>query len=117
MNPGTDWIDQTRRVLDALRAGTDDVTADGTPSGSHPGDCRWCPVCQVAAVVRGERPELTAALADVLTATAAALRTFAEATRPDVPADDHVHDGADDEAEGEAAPETAPPPVQWIDIA
>ena len=74
MNPGTDWIDQARRLLDTLRPS--DVPADGTAE-SHPSDCRWCPVCQVAAVLRGERPEVTAALADVLTATATALRTFA----------------------------------------
>ena len=111
MNPGTDWIDQARRVLDALRAGNGTAApADGEGSGSHSADCRWCPVCQVAAVVRGERPELTAALADVLTATATALRTFAEAAHPDAP--------AEAEAEEEAAPEAVPfPAVQRIDIA
>ena len=101
MNPATDWIDQARRVLDALRAPAEGV--DGAPHGS---DCRWCPICQVAAVVRGERPEVTAALADVLTATATALRTFAAAA----------------EAPQESAPEEdetgAPPPaVQQIEIA
>ena len=45
--------------------------------GRRPSDCRWCPLCQAAAVVRGERPEVSAALADMLTATAAALRSFA----------------------------------------
>ena len=58
-------------------------------------------------MVRGERPEVTAALADVLTASATALRTFAGrrpggAARPaDAPAD-------------EADPH---PPVQQIEIA
>jgi hypothetical protein len=116
MNPGTDWMDQARRVLDALRAGNGDAaTADGTPPGGHSDDCRWCPVCQVAAVVRGERPELTAALADVLTATATALRTFAEATHPDTPADSDT--GAEDEDEDGATAGTTSPPVQRIDIA
>ena len=100
MNPGTDWIDQARRVLDALR------TSGGDASEEHSSDCRWCPVCQVAAVVRGERPEVTAALADVLTATATALRTFAAAaetaTAP-VPEPDEAED--------------PPPAVQQIDIA
>ena len=64
-------------------------------------------MCQAAAVVRGERPEVTAALADVLTATAAALRNFAEAAEGDA----HV---APDEPEAEAA---EPPPVQEIEIA
>ena len=108
MNPGTDWIDSARRVLDALGAGQQTgAPDDGTPSGSHSADCRWCPVCQVAAVVRGERPEVTAALADVLTTAAAALREFAtDLTPPEKPAADEP---ADEPAE--------PSPVQRIDIA
>jgi hypothetical protein len=106
MNPATDWIDQARRVLDAL-AGTAGSTpdAEGTPHGS---DCRWCPICQVAAVVRGERPEVTAGLADVLTATASALRTFAaaaEGSTTSAPGDDEAESG------------DPPPPVQQIEIA
>jgi hypothetical protein len=120
MNPGTDWIEQARQVLDTLRQATassaqDGATApaDGTAASSaHSADCRWCPVCQVAAAVRGERPELTAALADVLTATATALRTFAEAAHPGAPADAG--------AAAEPTPETdvdPQPAVQRIDIA
>ena len=58
-------------------------------------------------MVRGERPEVTAALADVLTASATALRTFAAAGEPGAPS-------AADPAAEEADP---PPPVQQIDIA
>ena len=102
MNPGTDWIDQARRLLDVLRTG--DAPADG----GHASDCRWCPVCQTAAVVRGERPDVTEALADLLTATSTALRTFAEAGGP-----------ATEAAEPETAAEDGdpPPPVQQIEIA
>src|SRR5688572_29249966 len=82
MTDGTEWIDQARRVLDTLRSGIADG-AERSADGTHAADCRWCPVCQLAAVARGERPELTAALADVLTATATALRAFAaEGTPP-----------------------------------
>jgi hypothetical protein len=105
MNPATDWIEQARRVLDALRAPS--VAAPGEEGDAHAADCRWCPICQVGSVVRGERPEVTAALADVLTATATALRTFAADTDParaDAPAP---------EPEGGASA----PPVQQIDIA
>jgi len=101
MNPGTDWIEQGRRLLETLRSSTD------VPEGEHGSDCRWCPVCQAAAVVRGERPEVTAALADVLSTAAAALRTFAESggtTSAPVDVDEHTEDG-----EG--------PAVQQIDIA
>ncbi|MCF6745469.1 hypothetical protein E9529_14560 [Blastococcus sp. KM273128] len=73
MTSGADWAEQARRLFDAVRSGA------GPDAGEHGGDdCRWCPVCQVAAVLRGERPEVTAALADVLTTAATALRSFAE---------------------------------------
>jgi hypothetical protein len=109
MNPGTDWIEQGRRLLETFRSSTE------APDGEHAADCRWCPVCQAAAVVRGERPEVTAALADVLTTAAAALRTFAEAgaesgagseggSTPPVDVEDDDEDGAQ-------------PAVQQIDIA
>jgi hypothetical protein len=103
MNPGTDWIQQGRLLLDALRSGLGDAPA---AAQDHASDCRWCPVCQAAAVVRGERPEVTAALADVLTATATALRNFA-AEGADPP-------GADVEDEAE---DGDPPGVQQIEIA
>lgn len=110
MTTGADWLDSARRLIEALRpeADPDDATTAGGPAahGEHGGDCRWCPVCQVAAVVRGERPEVTAALADVLTTTAAALRTFAgEQPAPSAGA-------ATDEDPGDE-----PPSVQRIEIA
>jgi hypothetical protein len=78
---GADWVEQARRLMETLRA---TAPADSTTAASSPADaaapdsdCRWCPLCQAAAVVRGERPEVSAALADILTATAAALRQFA----------------------------------------
>jgi hypothetical protein len=105
MNPGTDWIEQGRRLLETLRSGVDAAPADA--DGAEHSDCRWCPVCQVAAVVRGERPEVTAALADELTTAATALRTFA-AAGGDAP-------GAT--AEPDEAGEGDAPAVQQIDIA
>ena len=110
MNSGTEWIDQARRVLDALRAAPGDAAGDAT--GTHASDCRWCPVCQAAAVIRGERPEVTAALADVLTATATALRAFAAEAATQAPADAAAEDP---EADGEEPEE--PPMVQRIEIA
>jgi hypothetical protein len=117
---GADWLDQARRLMETLRDATaQGTTAQGTtaqgataqgataqdpPAAADPGpaaspadpgpaggDCRWCPLCQAAAMVRGERPELSAALADILATTAAALRSFAgpaaapaqESTAPD----------------------------------
>ncbi len=107
MNPATDWIDQARGLLDLLTQGM------APPEGSdHDSDCRWCPVCQAAAVVRGERPEVTAALADVLTSAAAALRTLADGDRPAAP--EPSAGPAGPPADGPGDP---PPVIQRIVIA
>src|SRR5688572_11181343 len=111
MNPATDWIDQARGLLDMLKQGMS-TPAEGDDGAGHGSDCRWCPVCQAASVVRGERPEVTAALADVLTSAAAALRTLAEADRPAAP-----EPAADPTPEPAAGPGDPPPVVQRIEIA
>ena len=107
MTPATDWLDQAQRLVEALRSGSSArATTDGATAGEaatgHSADCRWCPV---AAVVRGERPEVTAALADLLATAATALRTVAEAGQPAEPADEPAED------------DEPPAPVQRIDIA
>ena len=105
MNDAPDWVEQARRLVTGLGQTLGPVLRETDAAGAHPADCRWCPVCQVAAVVRGERPEVTDALADVLTAAAAALRTVSE--RASAPAPEA------------RAQEPAPPapPVQHIEIA
>ncbi len=110
MTTGADWIDQAHRLLDAFVQGqAASASAPSTADGSSHADCSWCPLCQAASVVRGERPEVTAALADVLTATATALRTFAESAQPAEPSPTPATDDG---------PETEPPPaVQRIEIA
>ncbi|WP_116452469.1 hypothetical protein [Blastococcus litoris] len=105
MTPGTDWIDQAQRLVEAVRGSLASAVPPADGEAGHSADCRWCPVCQVAAVVRGERPEVTAALADLLTTAAAALRTVAEAGQPAPPATAPAQDGE------------PPAPVQQIDIA
>lgn len=45
----------------------------------HPKDCQWCPLCQFAAVLRGERPELTARVAEAGAALVTALRALLDA--------------------------------------
>ena len=112
MSTGSEWLDQARRLLDVFVEEQAAASAAATRSGTtapHGADCAWCPLCQAAAVVRGERPEVTAALADVLTATAAALRTFAESAEPAAPPPPAGADVA-------PAPEPSPA-VQSIEIA
>lgn len=42
-------------------------------------ECRWCPLCQFVAVVRGERPDVTARVAEVGSTLATALRAVVDA--------------------------------------
>jgi hypothetical protein len=125
MTSGNEWLEQAQRLFEALRApGTPapstppgassaDPATDPSSAEAHPSDCRWCPVCQFAAVLRGERPEVTEALADILTTTATALRTFAEAAQAQSQSPSPPGAAEPDDAEA-----GAPPPVaQRIEIA
>jgi hypothetical protein len=113
MTTGAEWLDTARRVLDTFLA-PPAPAAEGTGEGiSHADTCRWCPVCQAVAVARGERPEVSAALADLLTTSAAALRTFAES----VPVPPHEGPSDVPHTSGDADPDAPPAPtVQRIDI-
>jgi hypothetical protein len=108
MTAASDWLDQARRLLDAVVQGQAAPAAAG--EARHRADCAWCPLCQAAAVVRGERPEVTAALADVLTATATALRAFAAEGTP-------ASSTAGEPDRAEPADGDPPPTVQRIEIA
>ncbi len=122
MTEETDWVEQARRLvaglgLDGLGQAGPGQAGDALGAGHVPGgDCRWCPVCQLAAVAR--RPEVSEALADALTSAAVALRALAAAAE---------QTAAERAAERTAAPPPAgttdgppaPPaaPVQRIEIA
>ena len=113
MTAGSDWVEQTRRLMEGL-AGSPGATGHGAATAAD-GDCRWCPLCQAAAMLRGERPEMTAALADILAASATALRQFAG---------EPTGEPGREPAGGDARPDTAPeesarggaPAVQRIEL-
>ena len=121
MTTGADWMDTARRVMDTFltppaASAADPAAPTAGAATAHADTCRWCPVCQAMAVARGERPEVTAALADLLTTTASALRTFAESG--DVPASGNGPAAASEEPAPEDDDADAPPArtVQRIDI-
>jgi hypothetical protein len=104
---GSDWGEQLHRLVDGVRGLLADSSRIGEGAGHSP-ECRWCPLCQTVAVVRGERPEMSAALADLLTSTAAALRSFSES---------HPAGPSWADATTAEAPSEPPPEVQRIEIA
>jgi hypothetical protein len=77
--------EEAQRLLTAIQEWAQ-RTMPAPPSG-HPGpECQWCPLCQVASVLRGEHPELTERLAEAGTAVAAAMRAMLDAAGKLVPA-------------------------------
>jgi hypothetical protein len=52
------------------------------PDGHMGAECQWCPLCQFMSVVRGERPEVTARVAEAGTALATAFRALMDAATP-----------------------------------
>jgi hypothetical protein len=138
--PGPDWVEQARRFAAGLAAehagtGLTDVLggllgdpAAGRPdagaTADHSAECRWCPLCTGLAALRGRRPDILEALADVLAGAATALRTSARTTPdgsdagrpPDAPATGVPTDAT--APPEETVPDRTPTPtVQRIDVA
>jgi hypothetical protein len=87
MTAGADWAEQARHLLEAVKAA---AAAEG---GQPAGECKWCPHCQLLAVLRGDRPEVSAVIDDVLATASAALRSFSgePAAEPAGHADEPSH--------------------------
>lgn len=81
-------------------------TFPAPPDGHGGPECQWCPLCQFAAVLRGERPEVTERVAEAGTALMSAMKAFMEA--------------ASSAAPGQSRPKPGPGPdggrVQRIDL-
>ena len=64
------------------RTGSDKL--NGIATGGP--ECCWCPVCQLIATLRGDRPELTERFAETQTAVSGLLRALADAVSGPAPA-------------------------------
>jgi hypothetical protein len=100
-------LDRAEPGLRALLAGLRERVeqASGT---EHSAACTWCPLCATVGLLRGERPELAAAIAAHAGGLVAALRTILTPP-PTGPA------GSAGSA-GSAGPPPEPPPVQHIEV-
>ncbi|MGI8761154.1 MAG: hypothetical protein ACR2LF_07650 [Jatrophihabitantaceae bacterium] len=80
--------------------------------GARPSDCQWCPICQLMAVVRGERPDVSERVAEAGTALASALRAVL-----DVATGAEAGPGAAAAGGPSRRPRPGRPRVQRIDLA
>jgi hypothetical protein len=81
------------------------------PSGIPGPECQWCPLCQLASILRGEHPELAERVAEAGAAVTGAVRALVDAAARHVP---HPPEGA-----AATAPARRPSPaprVEHIDL-
>jgi hypothetical protein len=81
-NPAAPLIGEALRLVSSVQDWAQDWAHRGSGEANerHTGsDCQWCPLCQMAAVLRGEHPEITDRVAEAGTALAGALRALVEA--------------------------------------
>ncbi|WP_375498282.1 hypothetical protein [uncultured Jatrophihabitans sp.] len=52
------------------------------PSGHGGPECQWCPLCQLASVLRGEHPEITERMAEAGAAISTAVRLLIDSATP-----------------------------------
>lgn len=80
----TDLVDGwgAHPAASAAAGGGETPPAGESARASSPPECQWCPLCQLIALVRGDRPELAQPLADAATAAVAALRAVIDAAAP-----------------------------------
>ena len=102
-------LDRAEPGLRTLLAGLRE-RAEQAPAAEHSAACTWCPLCATVGLLRGERPELAAAIvqhADGFVATLRAILTppTAGPTGPHSPAGP-AHPGHPPQ----------PPPVQHIEV-
>ena len=77
-NPAAPLISEALRLVSSVQDWA--RRSCGEAGERHTGsDCQWCPLCQFAAVLRGEHPEVTDRVAEAGTALAGALRALVEA--------------------------------------
>jgi hypothetical protein len=82
--PGSPLIGEATRLIGVVGDWARQ-TFPAPPDGHGGPECQWCPLCQFAAVLRGERPEVTERVAEAGTALMSAMRAFIDAAASSAP--------------------------------
>lgn len=94
--------DEAAKLLDAVQDWARRSFGDSAHIATGAPECTWCPVCQLIAVLRGDRPDISDKVADATASVVAALRA--------------VVDAAANPAGGAGAAPPRPPRMQRIDL-
>ena len=94
--------DEAAKLLDAVQDWARRSFGDSAHIATGAPECTWCPICQLIAVLRGDRPEISDKIADATASVVSALRA--------------VVDAAANPAEEAGAAPPKPPRVQRIDL-
>jgi hypothetical protein len=103
--------DEAGRLLGAVAQWARETFPAPGPDGQLAADCQWCPVCQLMAVLRGERPDVTERVSEAGTALLSAVRSFVDSTLVTGGGHQHPHPYPPDSARPASTPR-----VQHIDL-
>ena len=81
-SPGQPLADEAMRLLGAAQEWVRQNFPASGPEGHLGPECQWCPLCQFMAVLRGDRPDVTARVAEAGAALANAFRALVDAASP-----------------------------------
>ena len=102
------FAEEAAKLVDAVREWVQRTFPEperhSATSAIGPPECRYCPLCQAIAALRGERPEMTARVADALIAAAGVFGALAHSLARPVA------------AEPPDRPAAGPPAVHRIDL-
>jgi hypothetical protein len=84
--------DEAGRLLEAVQDWARSTFGEGPTARMSTGaaECEWCPLCQLVAVLRGERPEATEKIVAAGTAVMSALRAVLDQGSRPTPSEPRV---------------------------
>jgi hypothetical protein len=104
-------LDRAEPAVRTLLAGLRERVEQAPDAAEHSAACTWCPLCTTVGLLRGERPELAAAIVQHADGFVAALRAILTP-----PATDQASSAGPASSAGLADRPPEPPPVQHIEV-
>jgi hypothetical protein len=71
--------DEAAKLVDAVQDWVRRTLGDGSHIATGAPECTWCPICQLVAVLRGDRPDIAEKITEASASVIAALRAVVDA--------------------------------------